>query len=140
MSDLTLPLLIGALTAAPFILLYWVMRYVARRKVGLALRAARPWQLPTLQGWVERRWLEPELVEALPGELSPAVVFYEWAWADPEVPRHWRFRQPVNAQTPVEAMVRDAWGNLPEPERARTRERLAEAVSAAGTWWGGAER
>src|SRR5436309_14701525 len=111
MSD---PLLIGqvavgALTALPFVGAYWGGRYVSRRRLGQVFRRPRPWQLPTLQQWTGRGWLDPELVGTLPPELSPAVVFYEWAAADPEVAACWRFREAMTPDTPTEALVRDAW-------------------------------
>jgi hypothetical protein len=140
MPDWTLQVMIGALTALPFVVLYWAARFVARRRLGAALRRPRPWQLPTLRRWVERGWLDPEGAGALPGELPPSVVFYEWAWADPEVTRAWRFREPVNELVPFEGLVRDVWANLPPGEAARTEARLREAVLTAGQWWGGAER
>jgi hypothetical protein len=140
MPDLSLQLLIGGLTLLPLILAYWVGRFVSRRRVAGALRPARPWQVPTLQEWVSRGWLEPELANALPAELSPSVVFFEWARTDPEVARHWRFREPVRPETPFEALVRDVWRNLPEAEQSRTSAHLAKAVVTASEWWGGAER
>jgi hypothetical protein len=117
-----------------------IARLVARRKLRHALTTPRPWQLPTVQSWVQLGWIEPELVEALPPQLSPAQVFYEWAWADPESAAAWRFREPVLPTTPVEALVRDAWAQLPADQRAPRREALAAAVQRAGTWWGGAEQ
>lgn len=140
MPDLSLQLLIGALTLTPLILAYWVGRFVSRRRVAGALRPARPWQVPTLQAWVSRGWLEPELANALPAELSPSIIFFEWARADPEAARHWRFREPVRPDTPFEALVRDVWGNLPEAEQSRASAHLAKAVATASEWWGGAER
>lgn len=140
MDDLSLQLLVGTLTLLPLILFYWIGRFVARRRLARALRPPRPWQLPTLQAWVERGWLEPELANALPAELPPNVVFYEWVRADPLVARHWRFREPVRPDTPFEALVRDAWANLPRVEQERTRACLAAAVETSAEWWGGAER
>ena len=139
-SDLGLRALVVAATLLPFVVLYWGGLFVHRRRLSAALVRPRPWQLPTLQGWVERRWLDPELVGTLPSELAPGDVFYEWAWADPDVAAHWRFKEPVTELTPFEALVRDAWANLPAAEQTRTRERLTAAIGEAATWWGGAER
>ncbi len=140
MQEYTLPLMIAALTAVPFILAYWVGRFVSRRRMGRLLRLPRPWQLPTLEGWARSGWLDPELIEALPAEVSPATVFYHWAAVDPDVARGWRLREPLTETTPFEAVVRDVWRNLPADQQRTARERLAEAVVTAGTWWGGAER
>jgi len=140
MSDLTLQIIIGVLTALPFVLFYWIARAVARRRLASLFRLPRPWQPPTVQAWVEQGWLEPQAAGALPQELSPAVVFYEWGGADPEVARHWQFREPTRATTPVEAFVRDAWAQLPADVAARSRERLAAATASAADWWGGAEK
>jgi hypothetical protein len=89
---------------------------------------------------VARGWLEPELASALPAELSPSVIFFEWATVDPEAARHWRFREPVRPDTPFEALLRDVWRNMPEAEQTRTSAHLARAVASASEWWGGAER
>jgi hypothetical protein len=140
MPDITLPLLIGGLTAVPFLLWYWIGRFVSRRRLGAALRLDRPWQLPTLQGWVQRGWLRPELVEGIVPQLSPSVVLYEWATADPEAPRHWRLRQQVDPTTPFEAIAHELWEQYPPAAREPALQRLREAVVLAGTWWGGAER
>ena len=140
MLDANLLLWIALLTALPFVLLYWIARYVSRRKQAALFRGPRPWQLPTLQRWVEEGWLDPQAVQALPAELSPAALFYEWAAADPEAARCWRFREPVLPETPLEAIVADAWDNLPAELRARSRERLGAAVQTASQWWGGVEQ
>lgn len=140
MPDSSLLLWVALLTALPFILLYWIARFVSRRKQAALFRSPRPWQLPTLQRWAEQGWLDPQAVHALPAELAPAAVFYEWATADPEVAVHWRFREVVTPETPLEALVADAWDNLSEPVRARSRERLGAAVQTASQWWGGVER
>lgn len=135
----TLPLLIGLLTLIPFILAYWIGRAVVARRRGKCLRQSRPWQTATLEGWLSRGWLDPARLQTLPAELSPLAVFYEWAWCDPEVAGAWRVSLPPGPETPVEALVRDAWDQLPAVERHRTLTRLRKAVSNAGTWWGGAE-
>jgi hypothetical protein len=140
MTDTWLYLWIGLLTALPFIAAYWIGRFVSRLKRGKLLRTVRPWQVPTLQHWAERGWLDPTKVEALPGEVPPALVFYEWGSLDAETARHWRLREPLRLETPVEAMVADVWSNLPESVRAGARSRLAEAVSTHAEWWGGVER
>jgi hypothetical protein len=140
MPDLYFPLLIAALTLAPFLLLYWIVRFLAPRGVARLLRLERVWQPATLEAWIGRGWLSVDGAEALPETLSPAAVFHEWAWADPDAVQHWRFREPLREQTPVEALVRDAWRNMPEAAQAQSRARLAEAVTEAATWWGGAER
>lgn len=140
MPDSSLLLWIALLTAAPFILLYWIARWAARRKQAALFRGLRPWQLPTLQHWAEQGWLDPQAVHALPAELTPATVFYEWAVVDPEAALHWRFRDPVLPETPLEALVADAWEGLPEAVRATSRERLGAAVQTASQWWGGVER
>ena len=140
MPDLSLTLLIAALTLAPFLVLYFLMRFLAPRGTGKLLGLERVWQPATLEEWVGRGWLAADGAAALPETLSPTAVFYEWAWADPDVARYWRFREPVKEHTPVEALVRDAWRNLPEAAQTTSRERLATAVTEAATWWGGAER
>lgn len=140
MSELSIQLIVGAATALPLLSAYGIGRLVSRRKFSRALRAPRPWQVPTLQGWVERGWLDPELVRALPQELTAATVLFEWARVDPAVTRHWRFREPVRPETPFEALVRDLWNNLPVVEQERARGVLAAAVTQSVEWWGGAER
>lgn len=140
MPDLSLTLLITALTVAPFLVLYALVRFLAPRGVGRLLALERVWQPATLEEWTGRGWLATNGAEALPESLSPTAVFYEWAWADPEVARYWRFRETLREHTPVEALVRDAWRNLPEAAQAESRERLVAAVTDAATWWGGAER
>jgi hypothetical protein len=140
MPDFTIHLLVTAATLAPFILLYWIGRFISRRRLATVFRQPRSWQLPTLQAWVRSGWLDAERVEALPQELPAAVVFYEWSRADPEIARHWRFRQSPNAQAGLETLVRDAWNHLPPGPREKTSGRLAEAVKGADAWWGGAER
>src|SRR5687767_10175855 len=100
MLDANLLLWIALLTALPFVLLYWIARYVSRRKQAALFRDPRLWQLPTLQRWVEEGWLDPQAVQGLPAELPPAAMFYEWAAADPEAARWWRFREPVLPETP----------------------------------------
>src|SRR5688500_6401919 len=140
MGTLSLQLLVGTLSALPFIIAYWVARWVVGRRQAATLRPGRPWQRPTLEAWVERGWLEPELVTLLPEQLSPAVVFYEWARADPGAVVFWRLSERLTVQTPFEVLVRDAWAHLPAETAAASRETLAGAVRDAGTWWGGAER
>src|SRR5438132_311672 len=71
MSGITIPLVVGALTALPFLLLYWVGRFVSRRRVGAALRQPRPLQPGTVEEWAARGWLEPEAAGLLPGALAP---------------------------------------------------------------------
>jgi hypothetical protein len=139
LPDSTLILVI-ALTLLPFIALYWVWRFVARRKQAALFRSPRPWQVPTLERWAAEGWLDPHKLPALPAEFPPVVVFYEWAWADPESALHWKFREPVTPETPVEALVADAWSNLPDAVQAAARERLGAALQTACEWWGGAER
>lgn len=139
MTDSSLVLMVSALSALPFILGYWIARYVARRGQGAALSRPRPWQGPTLQRWVALGYLEPELADALPAELSASTVFYEWVAADSNAPGWWSFREPVTPETPLEALVTDAWARIPEAARPDSRERLAGAVRIAGAWWGGAE-
>jgi hypothetical protein len=136
----TVVALIAALTALPFILVYWIWRYVARRRQAALFRTPRPWQVPTLERWAAEGWLDPSKLPALPPELVPAMVFYEWAWADPEVTVHWRFREAILLETPIEVLIADAWTNLPEANRAASRERLGAALQTATEWWGGAER
>lgn len=133
-------ILVLALTAIPFIALYWVWRFAARRKQAALFRSPRPWQVPTLERWAAEGWLDPHKLDSLPAELPPVRVFYEWAWADPEVAPHWRFREPVTQATPVEALVADAWSNLPPSVQASSRERLGAALQTACDWWGGVER
>lgn len=134
------PWLIGAGAALVLLIAFWAGRITARRRVRRALRKAQPWQIPTLEGWVRQGWLDPELIEVLPPQLSAGQVFYEWAWADPEIGKYWRLREPLDETTPFEAVVRDVWSNLPEAQKAGAKERLGAAVIAASTWWGGAER
>lgn len=140
MSELSIQLVVAAATVLPLFSAYGIGRLVSRRKFARALRAPRPWQLPTLQGWIEQGWLDAELVRALPQELTAATVLYEWARVDPGVTRFWRFREPVKPETPFEALVRDLWRNLSVAEQERAREVLATAVIQAVDWWGGAER
>lgn len=130
---------IGAMLLVPVLLGYWVLRYVQRRNQRALLQAPRVWQPATLQRWAERGWLELETASALPAELSPAVLFYEWAAVDPDIAASWRFREPVRVETPLEALARDAWNSLPAAERERSLERLREGVRRASSWWGGAE-
>jgi hypothetical protein len=139
MPDLSIQLLVAMMTAVPFVLLYWAGRFVSRRRLGAALRQPRTLQGETLRRWVERGWLDPEGAGRLPARLSAVDVFYEWAWADPKVPLRWRLRAPAPAAG-VEEMVAGAWDRLPEADRVQARERLAQAVTEASTWWGGAER
>jgi len=140
MPDLAPLLTVALLTALPFVALYWVARFVSRRRLGAALRLPRPWQRATLEGWAARGWLALDRLDMLPRELSPGQVLYEWAWVDPDAPRNWRFREAVRPEAPVELLVADLWAELPQPARAASRERLAEAVRTAGEWWGGVER
>ena len=140
MSELPLQLLIGTLTLLPCVAAYWVARLISRRKTAALFRLPRPWQDQTLQGWADLGCLDPDGAGTLPAELVPAVVFYEWAGADPDAAQYWRFREPLNEKTPVEAMVRDAWSAMPDAARTRGRERLAAALAASASWWGGAER
>jgi len=140
MSELSIQLAVAAATLIPLLGVYWIGRLVARRKISRTLRSVRPWQALTLQAWIERGWLDAELVRALPPELTPATVLYEWARVDPAVTRWWRFREPVKPETPFEAVVRDLWRNLPAAEQQRARGVLATEVTQATDWWGGAER
>jgi hypothetical protein len=128
--------MIGVLTALPFVLFYWIARAVARRRLASLFRTPRAWQPGTLQAWVEQGWLDREAMGALPQQLSPSVVFYEWGGADPEAARHWRFRERAAPATPVEAMVRDAWAQLPPDVADRSRQRVAAAVVSTAAWWG----
>lgn len=140
MSELYIQLAVAAGALVLLLLAYSLGRLGTRRKISRALRVVRHWQPPTLQAWVERGWLDPELARALPQELTPATVLYEWARVDPTVTRNWRFREPVKPETPFEALVRDLWRNLPDAEQQRARGVLATAVAQSTDWWGGAER
>lgn len=133
-------LLVGLSVFLVVLLIYAGARFTARRKLGTLLRRSQPWQPITLQEWALRGWLRPEAVQTLPESLNPAGVFYEWAAVDPDITLAWRFREPIRVETPVEALVRDAWSSLPAADQERTRARLAEAVRTAGAWWGGVER
>src|SRR6184192_2626428 len=94
MPALTLPALIALLTAAPFILGYWIGRYVSRRRQARWLQAPRPWRCPELAS-VEGEWLvEGWDAARLPEALSLVDVAVEWAAADPAVLRDWRFSGP----------------------------------------------
>lgn len=140
MPNLSLEITVGVLTVLPFVFGYWVARFVSRRRLAAGLRASRALQAETLRGWMERGWVDEQQAALLPSALEPARVFYEWAWADPEIVRVWRLRGRVDASAPIEALVADAWESLPRAEQERSRERLTAAVRAASTWWGGAER
>ncbi len=115
-------------------------RFVAGRRALAALRAPRPWQPPTLHAWLQRGWILPEAAETLPDALAPAQVFYEWARAETASAAGWRLRDRPDADTPFEAVVRDAWSSLPESARPAAEARLREAVREAASWWGGSER
>ena len=140
MHDSTVQWMIAGLLLIPLLLAYWIARYVQRRKLAELLRAPRMWQPHTLQRWVDRGWLQPETASALPGEFSPAALCYEWALADPDAARAWRINEPLRPETPLEALVQDLWNNLPPSQREESRERLAQSVARASSWWGGAER
>lgn len=140
MSELHIQLALAAAALGSLLLAYGLGRLNSRRKMSKALRVVRPWQSPTLQAWIERGWLDAELVRALPQELTASSVLYEWARVDPAVTRCWRFREPVKPETPFEALVRDLWRNLPAAEQQRAQGVLADAVRQSTEWWGGAER
>ncbi|MCC2667765.1 MAG: hypothetical protein K0Q72_236 [Armatimonadetes bacterium] len=140
LSLLQMQILIGVAGVAVLLLAYWIMRVKARRRLTHALRVSRPWQRPTLERWVKQGWLDPELLGALPAQIAPMTVLYEWARVDPQVTREWRLREPVVPETPFEAVIRDVWRNLSDAEQARAAAVLAKAVTEAGPWWGGAER
>ena len=140
LSLLQIQILAGIGGAAALLLSYWIARLKARRRFTHAMRVARPWQRLTLERWVRAGWLDPELLGALPDQMAPMTVLYEWARVDPEITKNWRLREPVLLATPFEAVVRDVWRNLPAAEQDRAAAVLAKAVTEAGAWWGGAER
>lgn len=140
MQNDSLEIMIGVLTALPFVLAYWLGRFAARRRLAAGFRTARPLRETTLQEWTRREWLDSEQAELLPGSLDPASIFYEWAWVDRGASGDWRLRIRLEAGVALEDVVRDAWDNLPEAQRTARRERLASAVRDAGSWWGGVER
>src|SRR5688500_5433305 len=118
----------------------FVFRGKRRGDFRKLVRTPRAWQEVTLREWVERGWLDPELLDTLPGTLSTAQVFYHWAWADEGAIRHWRLREPLREDLPFEASVRDAWYNLPEEAQVMSRSALVDAVKTAGEWWGGVNK
>ena len=118
----------------------FVFRGKRRSTFRKLVRAPRPWQEITLREWVERGWLNPELLDTLPATLSTAQVFYHWAWADEGALRCWRLREPLQEDLPFEASVRDAWSNLPPEVQSNSRAVLSEAVKTAGEWWGGVNK
>ncbi len=139
MNELLFPALLGLGAVAAALVSYAIARTVQRKRRAAALRAPRPWQPGTLEAWVERGWLDPARVDALPREISPARVLYEWARTDPEVVTHWQITQPLVPETPVEAIVRELWSRLPEAVAITARARLSEALGRASAVWGGAE-
>lgn len=140
MPDFSIILMVIAIGAAPLVAAYWLLRYSARKKQARLLRQPRPWQLPTIQRWVTRGWLDPELTGLLPQELPPADVFWVWAAADPEAALYWRFKEKLQEATPCETLVCDAWASIPAGVQSERRERLAEAVRIAARPYAGAER
>jgi hypothetical protein len=141
MPDLTLPLLITLLTAAPFVAGYWIARAAARVKIGRRLRAARPWRTPELDAAVAA-WLVPGYDPVrLPDSLSLAEVACEWAAADPEAIGDWRFARSARAEdTPLGERLRSLWDGLPAAARVRSEQYLREALGEQESAWSGAER
>src|SRR5437868_2571842 len=137
--SLTLPALIGLLTAAPFILAYWIGRAVARVRQGKWLRAPRAWRSPAMAA-VERDWLEPEWDAArLPDTLPLVAIAAEWAAVDPAALHEWRFGR-VTREAALEPLLRELWEGLSPAGRERSEPLLRKALAAQETAWSGAER
>jgi hypothetical protein len=139
MGDAGLYWLIGGGAALLLLLLYGFGRWRARRRQRAALRMPRRLRKDTLAEWTARGWLQPA-AEGLPAGLSPAEVFLEWAWTDPDAAAHWRLGKASPAGASVETLVREAWSRLPEGAKPASNQRLRAAVEEAGTWWGGAPK
>src|SRR5262245_10714289 len=89
-----LPYLIALMTAAPFVVGFYVWRAVARVRLGRWLREPRVWRTESLEAAVESEWLAPGWdARRLPEGLSVVEVAAEWAAVDPPVVGAWRFRR-----------------------------------------------
>jgi hypothetical protein len=139
MPDLTLELFIALLSAIPFVILYWVARYLARRRQAEAFRRERPWQEPTLRRWAERGWLVPERLPLFPPALSPPAVPLEWAITDPEVAQGWSLRESLHPEVPVEALLDDLWRGLAPAKQQQSTRLLRRSLAEAVQPWAGAE-
>src|SRR5205807_210887 len=132
--SLTLPLLIALLTAAPFIVAYWVGRAVARLRQGRWLREARAWRSPALAR-VEGEWLGAEWDAArLPGALPLIAIAAGGAAADPRVLREWRFGR-AGREADLGSLLRALWEGLPPAGRERSEPLLRQALAAQETAW-----
>src|SRR5438105_1142127 len=111
--DASLPFLIALLTAAPFIIAYWVGRAVVRVRLGRWLREGRTWRTPALAP-VEEEWLVPGWDPArLPAVLSLVEVACEWATVDPLILRDLRFLKPDRGRdAPLERLLRSLWEGI----------------------------
>jgi hypothetical protein len=155
MPSLALPALIALVTAAPFILAYWIGRAVSRRRQGRWLQAPRAWRCPELAA-VEREWLAEDWDPArLPETLSLVEVAVEWAAADPAVIADWRFARgsargqggeedpstnpPTRQLAPLTQPVRALWEGLSPAARERSEGLLRGALAAQAGAWSGAE-
>lgn len=141
----SLSLLVALLTAAPFILGYWIWRAVARVRVGKRLREPRAWQASGLGG-AAAEWLVPEWPpERLPEAFSLVDVACEWAAVDPDVVRDWGFRRlPPLEGASLEALLASLWEGTPPAARKRAEAllraelaRMESAWSDAPRGWGG---
>lgn len=140
MLDPSILLTVTVFCALPLVAFYWLARYYTRRRQAKLLRQGRPWQLPTIQNWVMRGWLDPESTGLLPAELLPAKLFWDWASVDPDAALHWRIREKLMEATPAELLVREAWDSIPQAQRAESRRALAAAVAQAARPYGGSEQ
>lgn len=138
-----IPVLIGLLTAAPFALLYGLLRFLARGRLARELEGPRLWGgfLEEIGAWLEKDWGLDDLPPALP--LSAALAV--WAEADPAILRDWRLprRQAREVNGPgvsLTASMAALWEALPEAARERTAPLLREAIAGRISAWSGAER
>lgn len=136
----TLPYLIALLTAAPFVVGYYVWRAVVRVRLGRWLREPRAWRNEELAA-AEAEWLAPGWdAGRLPEGLSAVEVAAVWAAVDPPVARAWRFGRGAPVEKgPLPDLVRSLWESLPAADRERTEGLLRQALARQETAWSGAE-
>lgn len=139
MTDELLPILVGALTATPLILSYWVGRFIVRKRVGRALREPRILSQDLFARWTAAGWLVKDGSGSLATEFSPAAALMEWLRVDPDVAEFWVTRVRVAKTTHTYELIADLWKNLPPARAEQSAALLRDEVARASTWWGGAE-
>ena len=136
MMDPSLQILIGIITAVPFIVAFYVGRFISRRRDGREFRRPQSLDAGWSARWLEQGWLKPECpLETLPESLSLAETAAEWARVDPEILTEWRLTRRESESVDLPEAVATLWQRLSPEAAERTTECLRGAIEASRTWW-----